>query len=212
MNTTRTTTATPLPHHIANPFATRHVRPGVIRPLTATAASRDVPALVSAIEAAGGNAAIVGPHGTGKSTLLVAIAAELTADDRLAGLVQIRSRRDFMAGLRLVGQARRGSTACLDGWDRLGWAGRTGVRLLARLLGCRLVVTSHRPACLGTAVLTVASLPLLEAIVAALPDHGGLIEPADISESYTRHGGNLRESLADLYDKFEHRARQPHRS
>lgn len=212
MNTMPTISPTTLPHHIANPFATRHVRPGTIRPLTADAVSRDVPALVAAIKATGGNAAIVGPHGTGKSTLLVAIAAELAAEGRLAGLVQVRGGRDLAAGLWLVGRARRGSTACLDGWERLGWAGRTGMRLLARLLGCRLVVTSHRPAGLGLSVPTAASLPLLEAIVVALPDHGGLIRPADIAEAYTRHGGNLRESLADLYDRFEHRARQPDRS
>ncbi len=98
---------------------------------------------------------------------------------------------------------------CLDGWDGLGWAGRAGVRLLARLIGCRLVVTSHRSAGVGMTVMTMASLPLLEAIVAALPDHGGLIGPADITETYARHGGNLRESLSDLYDRFEYRARQP---
>lgn len=212
MKTMRPTTTTPLPHHIVNPFATRHVRPGKVRPLMASGMIRDLPALVASIEAAGGNAAIIGPHGTGKSTLLVAIAAELAADDRLAGFVQFRCRRDLLAGLRLVGQARRGSTACLDGWERLGWAGRAGVRLLARLLGCRLVVTSHRPAGLGLSVLTAGSLPLLEAIVAALPDHGGLIRRPDIAAAYVRHGGNLRESLADLYDRFEHRVRQPYRS
>lgn len=210
MNSTRTTTGTPLPHHIANPFATRHVRPGEIRPLTSTAARLDVSALLAAIEAAGGDATIVGPHGTGKSTLLAAIAADLAAEDRSAGRVQIRSSRDLGAVLRLVRRAGRDATACLDGWDRLGW-GRIGVRLLARLLGCRLVVTSHRPAGLGVSVLTAASLPLLEAIVAELPDHGGLIHSADVAEAYARHGGNLRESLADLYDRFEYRARQPRR-
>lgn len=212
MNSTRTTTATPLPHHIANPFATRHVRPGEIAPLTATAARRDVSALRAEIEAAGGNAEIVGPHGTGKSTLLAALAADLATENRLAGRVQIRSSRDLVAVLRLVRRARRGATACLDGWDRLGWAARTGVRILARLVGCRLMVTSHRPAGLDVSVPTAASRPLLEAIVAELPDHGGLIQPADIADAYARHGGNLRESLADLYDRFEHRARQPRRS
>lgn len=209
MNTVAPPSAAPLPHHIANPFATRHVQPGRIRPLTAAAERRDLPALVASIGAAGGSATIVGPHGTGKSTLLVAIAAELAADRRLAGLIQVRSGRDLWACLWRVGKARRGSTVCLDGWDGLGWAGRAGVRLLARLIGCRLVVTSHRSAGVGMTVMTMASLPLLEAIVAALPDHGGLIGPADITETYARHGGNLRESLSDLYDRFEYRARQP---
>jgi hypothetical protein len=103
-------------------------------------------------------------------------------------------------------------TACLDGWEQIGGASRLGVRLLARLRGCLLLVTSHRPTGLPLELPTASSLQLLEAIVTALPDHGGLIEPADLAEAFARHRGNLRESLADLYDRFESRARQPLRS
>ena len=56
------------------------------------------------------------------------------------------------------------------------------------------------------------SFRLLRAIVAALPDHGGLIQDEDLTAAFARHGGNLRESLSDLYDRFEERARQPLRS
>lgn len=203
---------TPRLHHITNPFATRHVRPGQLRPLSATATTRDIPAAVATIRSAGGSAAIVGPHGTGKSTLLRALAAEFAAAGLLAGQIQIRQGRDRLAALLMVGRAAAGTTACLDGWEQLGPAGRIGARLLARLRGCHLVVTSHRPTGLPLHLPTSTSLRLLEAIVAALPDHDGLIEPADLAEAFDRHGGNLRESLADLYDRFELRARQSLRS
>jgi hypothetical protein len=200
------------PRHISNPFATRHVRPGQLRPLSAAASEQDMPAVVATIQAAGGSAAIVGPHGTGKSTLLRALAAEFAAAGHLAGLIQLRRGRDGWAALRLLAAAASGTTACLDGWEQFGPVGRLSARLLARLRGCHLVVTSHRPTSLPLHLSTSTSLALLEAIVAALPDHGGLIERTDLAHAFDRHGGNLRESLADLYDRFELRARQSFRS
>ena len=51
------------------------------------------------------------------------------------------------------------------------------------------------------------TLPVLVALVNGVPDHGGLIAAADIAEAHRRHGGNLRESLYDLYDRFQARCR-----
>jgi hypothetical protein len=48
----------------------------------------------------------------------------------------------------------------------------------------------------------------LTAIVARLPANAGLITPADLADAFARHRGNLRDALADLYDRFEHRARR----
>ncbi len=79
-----------------------------------------MPAVVATIQAAGGSAAIVGPHGTGKSTLLRALAAEFAAAGHLAGLIQLRRGRDGWAALRLLAAAASGTTACLDGWEQFG--------------------------------------------------------------------------------------------
>jgi hypothetical protein len=198
--------------HIFNPFSSRHIRPGALHPLTAAAATWDIPELTGTIRATGGSAAIEGPHGTGKSTLLLAVARELAATDQLAGLLQLRSRADCLLAVRLVWEADRGSTVCLDGWERLGLIGGLAVRLLARVRCCHLVVTSHRPTGLPLTVTTAGSVAILRAIVAALPDHGGLIKANDLATAFALHGGNLRESLSELYDRFETRARQPVRS
>ncbi len=190
--------------HRSNPFATRHTRPGAVPPLDPLGGPLAVGPVLAMLDRHPA-LAIVGPHGTGKSTLLAAIASEL---DSAGSPLVLRRRRDSIAALQAILRARRGTTLLLDGWERVGpLAGRL-VRLAARLRGCRLVVTSHRPAGMPTAVETVGTLPLLTAIVARLPANAGLITPADLADAFARHRGNLRDALADLYDRFEHRARR----
>lgn len=192
--------------HHRNPFATRHTRPGAVPALDDEGRPRDVAATIASLAALPA-AAIVGPHGTGKSTLLTAVAAALAATGRSAGLVRLRRRRDAFPLQAAIVRAARGATLCVDGWERLGWPEALATRLLARVLGCRLVVTAHRPAGMPTVVQTNGSLPLLVAIVARLPDHGGLIGRADLADAYAAHAGNLRDSLGDLYDRYERRIR-----
>jgi|688.fasta_scaffold16095_4 hypothetical protein len=190
--------------HRSNPFATRHTRPGAVPPLDPLGGPLAVGPVLAMLDRHPA-LAIVGPHGTGKSTLLAAIASEL---DSAGSPLVLRRRRDSIAALRAILRARRGTTLLLDGWERVGpLAGRLA-RLAARLRGCRLVVTSHRPAGMPTAVETAGTLPLLTAIVARLPANDGLITPADLADAFARHRGNLRDALADLYDRFEHRARR----
>ncbi len=196
------------PGHRTNPFTTRHTRPGRLPPLDEAGRPRDMAAVLAAVRQTAATA-IVGPHGTGKSTILVAIEAGLAAAGESAGLLQLRRRRDGLRLIAAVLRAPRDRRLCVDGWERLGPLGAAAVRLAAGARGCRLVVTSHRTAGMPTLVRTTGSLPLLEAIVARLPDHSGLITAADLAESVTRHAGNLRDSLDDLYDRFERRARRP---
>ncbi|MFM8413757.1 MAG: hypothetical protein ACKOCX_03440 [Planctomycetota bacterium] len=193
--------------HLTNPFATRHTRPGRLPPLDETGRPRDVPALVATLAGLPA-AAIVGPHGTGKSTLLRAVELELAAAGRSAGIVQLRQRSDLLTALAMLWRAGHGSVLGVDGWERLGRTAAAAVRLLASARGVRLLVTTHRPAWMPTVASTAASLSLLEAVVARLPDHGGLVGADDLAETFARHAGNLREALAELYDRFEHRARR----
>ena len=191
---------------MVNPFSTRFTRPGRLTPLGALGRPLDVAALVAALHAGGGSGAIVGPHGTGKTTLLLTLADRLDAAGSLAGLLRLRSPGDAAVMWRAISRARRGTTLCVDGWECLRPWGRI-VSVLAWWRGCRLVVTSHREPGMPILVRAKGTLPILAALVTQVPDHGGLIEDADIADAHRRHGGNLRESLYDLYDRFQGRCR-----
>jgi energy-coupling factor transporter ATP-binding protein EcfA2 len=206
----------------SNPFSTRYTRPGCIPPLDAAGQPIDAATLVDRLAVLGGRAALVGPHGSGKSTLLTHIADAVERGGGRAWQIRFRSWRDL--ALVRVGpwRAAGGGVLCVDGWESAGPLGRLLVRLAARSAGCGLIVTAHRvPAGLPVLVRCETSPALLRALVTGLLGgttdpvasrhhadiHDSGIRAADVDDAFQKHGGNLRESLYDLYDRFE--ARRP---
>lgn len=190
-----------------NPFATRWTRPGRITPRDALGRPLDVTGLVRRFHGLAGAAALEGEHGSGKTNLLTAIAAEFLRDGTLSGSLRMRGIRDVATAIGLVGQATPGTTVCIDGWEAMGPFAGGLVRWLARLRRCRLLVTSHRPTGMPLLWRCETSPDLLASLVDCLPSHAGSIDPVDIRNSFSRHDGNLREALFDLYDLFERRRR-----
>lgn len=192
---------------VTNPFATRFTRPGRIEPLDSMGHPVDTDALLARLRSLGGAAAIVGPHGSGKSTLLLHLASAIEACGERAPRIRLRSVHDVPAAWGAIRQAANGGTACVDSWECLGLPTRYGLQVAAHMLGSGLLVTSHRTTGLPVLVQHVANSAVLRAIVRGLPDHaswhGKLITTADIEEAFVKHGGNLRESLYELYDRFE---------
>lgn len=191
----------------SNPFATRHTRPGAVPPLDQAGDPLDVGSLLVTLEKHR-LLAIVGPHGTGKSTLLAALADQLATHRRPAEFIRLQRRWDAFRLLQALGRGPADGTILVDGWERLGGLVGLLVGSLARLQGRRMVVTSHRSTGMPVAVRTAGTLPLLTAIVARLPAHGELITSADLCDTFVNHDGNLRDALGDLYDRFELRSRR----
>lgn len=190
-----------------NPFATRYTRPGAIPPLDHHGVPLDVATLASRFDAVTA-AAIEGPHGHGKSTLLFALAARLHAAGRPVRIVRIRAWHDACTAGIAIATAPRRTAVFVDGWERLGLLAGP-MRLVARVLRRRLLVTSHRPAGLPVLWKCATTPALLRAVVARVPDHGGGLHAMDIDAAFQRHGGNIREALSDLYDTIERRSRLP---
>jgi energy-coupling factor transporter ATP-binding protein EcfA2 len=205
---------------IGNPFATRHTRPGRIEPLDGHGHPRDVAALLDRLGALGGRAAIRGPHGSGKTTLLEHVSHALEARGTVVERVRLRAWRDGAAAaagdlfvaFRAILSCSAGKTVCIDGWEQLGPAAMAA-SVLARLRGCGLVVTTHRATRLPLLVACDTSPALLAGIVRRLPGHaswgGVVIRDADLEAAFRSNRGDIRESLYELYDRFEERRRPP---
>ncbi len=197
--------SSPPPRPAPNPFATRYTQPGSIVPLDADGQPVDLPLLLSRLRANDCCGAIVGPHGSGKTNLLVHLAAALATHEGSLGPLRIRSHRDAVGILRSILAAAAGTVVCIDSWEQMGLATRLSVQAAAAWQRCGLLVTSHAATALPTLMECRTSPAMLAAIVAALPDTGGSITQADIADACDRHAGNLRDALADLYDRFESR-------
>lgn len=191
----------------SNPFATRFTRPGAIAPLDAAGSPIDLDEVLGRLTALGGSGSIEGLHGRGKTTVLLALAGRACVRGQAVTVRRVRSVFDLDGIFRDLVRLPIGGTLFIDGWESLGWFPCHLTRCLAAFRGCRLVVTSHRPSGLPRVMWCRTSPRLLAKIVAQLPDPGAVIDAHDVGEAFDRHGGDLRESLYDLYDRFERRAR-----
>lgn len=146
------------------------------------------------LAAAGGRGAIVGPEGHGKTTLLLDwMARRRAAGDAVHFIKLAGKQRRIAAGQRELVQSR--GWVFVDSAEQLGWLGwRELLRLTAR--ASRLVVTTHRPGRLPTVFTCRTSPQLLDELVRELT--GG---DTDCAGSWHRHGGNVRLSLREFYDR-----------
>ncbi|MDY0169753.1 MAG: hypothetical protein RBS80_24630 [Thermoguttaceae bacterium] len=151
-----------------------------------------------------GRGAILGPHGSGKTTFLVELKRRLEAQRRK--VVMLLTNRD--GGRRLprewLAVLRRTDLQTLviaDGYDVLGPLARWQLRRMLRPRG-GLLVTAHRRCALPALLNTRTSLPLLVALAdelyAPVPDAP---RPTDetLSDLFHSCHGNLREVFRRLY-------------
>ena len=143
-------------------------------------------------------AAIVGRHGHGKTTLLEDLAPRLEGRGFRVRTISLREAHPRLGqeNRALIRSLEPEDILLLDGAEQLGRLSWRLVRLLTRRAG-GLVVTSHRPGLLPTLVECETSPELLAAIVGELA--GADIE---VGELYSRHRGNVRDALRELYDRW----------
>ena len=170
-----------------------------------------------------GNGQIVGPHGTGKTTLTFELQkrmARLSDTDINYHFVRktIGPRRTIRTGKQASGfedgeepvfrqnQTPHSKTILvLDGIELLSWLQRIALikTCLRKQIG--LLVTSHRTVWgLPTLVSVKPDRSQFEAIVCQLTrDCDFQISTDRLAELYTSSNGNIREALMSCYDEFE---------
>jgi hypothetical protein len=191
----------------SNPFATRWTRPGAIR--FDFGGRGTINGLVQRLEECGWRGAIVGPHGSGKSTLVAALLPAFEAAGRTTTLIQLHEgQRRLPEPNRRIDRLARASLLVIDGYEQLGRLRRWHLATQCRRASCGLLVTSHRECGLPVLFRTEPNLSMVERLIGeSLPPHGGRICRADIHRAWQRNGQNVREILFELYDVFEARRR-----
>jgi hypothetical protein len=158
--------------------------------------------LLARLEAAGRRGAIVGPQGSGKTTMLAALGRHL----EIAGWSCLALRLDTTAP-RLDAAASDSLAAAdarvvvlLDGAEQLGHLAWLALRRRSRR-AAGLVITTHGVGRLGMLYRCSTSAALLAGLVAELlPADWPPVREETIERVFAASGGNIREALSRLYD------------
>ena len=145
-------------------------------------------------------AAIVGPHGRGKTTLLEDLAPRLEALGFRIRSVMLHTGDRWLSREQreiLLRDAGPRDLFCVDGAEQLSRISWVSLLAQSRKAG-GLLVTSHRPGLLPTLLDCETSPELLEGIVRDLA--GPAADSWPIHTLFARHEGNVREALREMYD------------
>jgi hypothetical protein len=204
-----------LPSRYANPFATCWTRPGAIA--FQFPAGERAEQLVARLATANWRGEIIGPHGSGKSTLVETLKPLLAAAGCSVAVISLRDgQRRLPANFVRKSLASARPLIVIDGYEQFSWPSRQLLRWCCHRASAGLLVTSHTSTGLPLLYRTQPSLPLVEQLVSTLTVRtASPLTAADVAASHACHGSNLRELLFALYDRHEAlvgAARQPVRT
>jgi hypothetical protein len=146
--------------------------------------------------------AIVGPKGTGKTTLLEDLEPALAALDFEIIRLRLDDRtRRFSRGFlnRFFSELSKRNVILFDGAEQMSRLEWRRFKLRSKRAG-GLVITSHRPGMLPTLRECATSAELLHDIIAELLGTESTTIRDTAARLHGKHNGNLREALRDMYE------------
>jgi energy-coupling factor transporter ATP-binding protein EcfA2 len=175
-----------------NPFRSERIEALAFRYLDG-----DEPTLLAKLDAASWRGAIVGPRGSGKSTLVRLLAREVESRGGRPLVVALSDERRTLPPGRLA-VATPATVLFIDGFDLLGFTDRLRIRRLTRVGG--LVVTAHGDCGLRTIFRTRTT----DALLRELLDELVPLRPPQLADvarrQYAAVRGDIRETFRSLYD------------
>ena len=196
----------------ANPFSTRFIQPGALQYQRFDGGSvSDLAQRLLTMPAKKG--AIIGPHGSGKSTLVAHLATEFQSMLPQTEIHALRfsSGKSPKAGLSAsMSQWSSASIVILDGYEQLGFWSRLLINRFASRRDLTLVATAHDhirgfETLWETSVTETSSKWVVQQLLqqAERPEMASsLLASEDWARSRDKHRQNLRESLFDMYDWY----------
>lgn len=194
---------TDLAGKVENPFSARFVRPGAIPYIFPPGCSAE--SLFETFERQQRQGAVVGPHGVGKSALITALADWMEQRNLACLRLELHDgQRSLETQTWDLLEKHSAAVVTVDGYEQLSNWSRYQLRRLCRKRSLGLIVTAHSDVELPLLYAPEPNEDLAWEIVQVLLRRGEpLITREDVHESFSRHQGNLREMLFDLYDLYE---------
>jgi hypothetical protein len=188
-----------------NPFCTRRVRPGATPFIFPPHENADT--LVDRFRQHGWWAQIIGPHGSGKSALLATLTPAIQRAGQLTALVELHDgQRRLPLDLRNDRRLHPPAVVIVDGYEQLSQWSRLVLKRFCRRRKLGLLVTTHDPVGFPELYRTAATVALAEQIVGELlAGRESPFTSDELTACYSRHHGDLRETLFDLYDLYQQR-------
>jgi hypothetical protein len=156
----------------------------------------NLPSLLTRLETSGGRGSLIGPKGSGKTTLIEALASELRDNGTPTTVLRLTTEQRRTAWRKWF-RIPHGHALLIDGAEQLPGPVWWWIRLTS-FRRPYLVTTSHKQPHLPLLHTHTTSPELLSHLLSELmesppPDH-------DIRNLFLRHNGNLRRCFRDLYD------------
>lgn len=186
-----------------NPFSAPRFAPGAIPFLFPPGQSLEL--FLQRLRASRWRGQIVGPHGTGKSTLIATLLPFLKQERTVHTITRRRGDTRLPAAFW---HALRQTTApwlvVVDGYEQLGLWSRLRLAYASRGDEAGLLVTSHTDCGLPVLYRSHVTGELAHQLVTHLTgDPQSTPRPDVLAAHLRRHGGNVREVFFDLYDQHE---------
>jgi translation initiation factor RLI1 len=156
----------------------------------------------------GCRAAIVGPNGTGKTTLLEHLEPELRALGFRTKLIRLydqkrRFPKDEMK--RFFTDLRRQDFILLDGAEQMSPLQWQSFKFRSKKAG-GLLITAHEKGMLPTLIECATSPELFEEMISELLNGDPADSQSSTGELFQKHRGNIRGALREMYDVYAVRA------